>query len=436
MTSLGSFTPTYDNNGNLLNDNVHSYAWDAYGHSTTIDVATLTFDALDRLAEVRGGNGTTYQNVYAPSGARLGYMQGQSLLLAFIPLPGTATAVYYSGNTVHHYDHNDWLGSTRLSSSSTQTFVASSAYAPFGEYYAVSSNIADLSFTGQFNGTATGIYDFPYREYSMQGRWPSPDPAGLAAVDPANPQSWNRYAYVLNNPLALVDPLGLNDCPDMKIDCGSIFGDPAGSAGVDLFGGPNNPGNGCDPVVNIECETNREIAGDIAAENAASFTALSALQAASADFIQSINDDNMRLSRPPGGPADRIIYCSGPGTGFWECSPNAFLASLLMPGWQPFATDVDEARLRHLARGVVKIAEPGINWSLVVTAPNYLLMGGIALWDILPSGFTDAFNGINNNPILRIGRGWNEAGEEIWRIASGGRWGKGGPSLPWHWHFP
>jgi len=37
----------------------------------------------------------------------------------------------------------------------------------------------------------------------------SPDPAGLQASDPSNPQSWNRYAYVLNNPLSMVDPLGL-----------------------------------------------------------------------------------------------------------------------------------------------------------------------------------------------------------------------------------
>jgi hypothetical protein len=36
-----------------------------------------------------------------------------------------------------------------------------------------------------------------------------PDPAGLAAVDPSNPQSWNRYGYVLNDPTALVDPLAL-----------------------------------------------------------------------------------------------------------------------------------------------------------------------------------------------------------------------------------
>jgi hypothetical protein len=37
----------------------------------------------------------------------------------------------------------------------------------------------------------------------------SPDPSGLAAVDPTSPQSWNRYAYVGNNPLNSVDPQGL-----------------------------------------------------------------------------------------------------------------------------------------------------------------------------------------------------------------------------------
>lgn len=49
-----------------------------------------------------------------------------------------------------------------------------------------------------------------FREYGFQGRWPSPDPTGLAAANPANPQSWNRYAYVMNNPLLLVDPFGLS----------------------------------------------------------------------------------------------------------------------------------------------------------------------------------------------------------------------------------
>jgi RHS repeat-associated protein len=49
-----------------------------------------------------------------------------------------------------------------------------------------------------------------YREYNTtQGRWIKPDPAGLQAVDPTNPQTWNRYVYALNNPLSNIDPTGL-----------------------------------------------------------------------------------------------------------------------------------------------------------------------------------------------------------------------------------
>ena len=58
------------------------------------------------------------------------------------------------------------------------------------------------------------LYDGLYREYHPTwGRWLNPDLAGLGAVDPSNPQSWNRYAYVTNNPLALSDPSGLLGCP-------------------------------------------------------------------------------------------------------------------------------------------------------------------------------------------------------------------------------
>jgi RHS repeat-associated protein len=62
---------------------------------------------------------------------------------------------------------------------------------------------------GMNSDTSAGLYDFQYREYSTRGRWPSPDPAGLAAVDPSNPQSWNRYGYVLNGPESSVYPFGL-----------------------------------------------------------------------------------------------------------------------------------------------------------------------------------------------------------------------------------
>jgi RHS repeat-associated protein len=89
------------------------------------------------------------------------------------------------------------------------------SFAPFGDVYNETGS-AERSFTGQANNLTTGLFDFLFREYDpTQGRWLQPDPAGLGAVDPTNPQSWNRYGYVGGNPLALVDPLGLDGyyCP-------------------------------------------------------------------------------------------------------------------------------------------------------------------------------------------------------------------------------
>jgi hypothetical protein len=58
------------------------------------------------------------------------------------------------------------------------------------------------------------------------GHWLSPDPTGMMAVEIADPQSLNRYAYVQNNPLSFVDWLGL-DCSclvSLRDDVGSIQG--------------------------------------------------------------------------------------------------------------------------------------------------------------------------------------------------------------------
>jgi RHS repeat-associated protein len=103
------------------------------------------------------------------------------------------------------------------------------AFAPFGEIYdgPGASDIDFSDYTQNALSGPTGLYDTPNREVSpTQGRWLSPDPAGLDAVDPTNPQSWNRYAYVTNNPLALTDPSGLfsvgrgDDPFDPSNDCG------------------------------------------------------------------------------------------------------------------------------------------------------------------------------------------------------------------------
>jgi RHS repeat-associated protein len=125
-----------------------------------------------------------------------------------------AKAIYNSSGTLAYFRHSHWLGSSRLTSTATPptSMYSSTAYAPFGESQAgQTSGAADASFTGQDQDTVSSLYDFPARRYSpSQGRWISPDPAGRGAVILTNPQSWNRYAYVMNNPLALTDPAGLS----------------------------------------------------------------------------------------------------------------------------------------------------------------------------------------------------------------------------------
>ena len=69
------------------------------------------------------------------------------------------------------------------------------------------------------------LYDFLARRHSpSQGRWISPDPSGLAAAVPTNPQTWNRYAYVANNPLSFVDPAGLNRQSPTSDQCDPEYG--------------------------------------------------------------------------------------------------------------------------------------------------------------------------------------------------------------------
>jgi RHS repeat-associated protein len=213
--SVGSCIPTYDANGNLTKDCSFStpvnYAWDVYGKPTTLNGIGLTYDALDREVETASGS-AHLQILYSPIG-KIGLMSGQSASKIRVPLPEGSTAVLVgaTGGTKQTL-HSDWLGSSRLATTYSNRAVAyDTAYAPFGESYGVQgSSTYDLDFTGQFQGTLNGLDDFLYREYSpVQGRWISPDPSGLSAVDPSNPESWNRYSYASNNPLRYVDPLGL-----------------------------------------------------------------------------------------------------------------------------------------------------------------------------------------------------------------------------------
>lgn len=234
-TNRYSLTGTsYDANGNLLTDTFHTYSWDVYGHPASIDSSTcgtngtcVTYDAFGQMVE-KNVAGTFSEVLYSPLG-KTAVMNGTSIINVYLPLPGGETFRMVPGD--QNFWHADWLGSIRLASSRlNRTVIFDRAFAPYGEVYKNFAATDGNNFTGDTQDLIAGTYDTVNRELNpSQGRWLSPDPAGVGTANPASPQSWNRYTYVNNLPTKAIDPMGLlpclSHCPGGGGGGGSFFGD-------------------------------------------------------------------------------------------------------------------------------------------------------------------------------------------------------------------
>jgi len=138
------------------------------------------------------------------------------------------TYVYAGGALIATYDPNpdnqtqplpsfrltDWLGTLRATTDAYGVAQGTCAGLPFGDGQACSGDIPDNHhFTGKERDAESGNDYFGARYYaSNMGRFMSPDwsakPVVIPYADLANPQSFNMYSYVVNNPLVHTDPNG------------------------------------------------------------------------------------------------------------------------------------------------------------------------------------------------------------------------------------
>jgi RHS repeat-associated protein len=112
-----------------------------------------------------------------------------------------------------HYVHLDALGSVRMITDSSGQVVGRSNFVPFGQDWEPSGLQEDRRFAmlERTDETGSGSWlalDYAGARYyhSQTGRFTTPDDS--IYIDPLNPQTWNLYAYALNNPLRWVDPSG------------------------------------------------------------------------------------------------------------------------------------------------------------------------------------------------------------------------------------
>jgi RHS repeat-associated protein len=218
---------SYDSAGNLLNDGLHAYSYDAENKIVKVDnVSAYTYNGEgqrvrklvgENLRFVYGIGGQLIAEFSGSTGAlQKEYIYGASNLLATIE----PTSVNANGT---RYTTPDHLGSPRVVTNSAASVLSRHDHMPFGEE--IGSGVGGRTvgmgfgvaeglrkkFTSHERDSETGLDYMRARYYSSgQGRLSSSDPL-LASGDSRNPQSWNRYAYVLNNPVRLIDPNGLDD---------------------------------------------------------------------------------------------------------------------------------------------------------------------------------------------------------------------------------
>ena len=257
----------YDSAGNMLSDGLSSYTYDAEGHTVTGAGVTYYNDGDGRRVEKSSGKLYWYSLLGEPldetdltgsvtnsnffeyiffDGKRVARRDASgNILYYFADHLGTSRAIVQAGQTTPCYDQDLYpFGREVPHGSEVPTFVNSCPQ--------------NYKFTGKERDSESGLDNFGARYDSSQyGRFMSVDPDNESGLDHMeDPQSWNGYAYVRNNPLVLTDPDGENYrvCDDNGDNCANLTneqfaqyrqdsGNISMRASGDLYAGDTKVGN-------------------------------------------------------------------------------------------------------------------------------------------------------------------------------------------------
>jgi RHS repeat-associated protein len=246
---------TYDADGNLVQDGIWIYTWDAENRLIAMESGTgVPPVARQRLEFAYDWQGrrvekivsTNLSGTYHPAYTNRFVYEGWNLvtvldpnhtpLLSFVwgtDLSGTtqgaggvggllALAVHTgpnAGTYFHAYDGNGNV--MALVNAGDGSVAARYEYGPFGELLRATGPTAKANpfrFSAKYQDDETGLLYYGYRFYDPStGRWPSADPIGelgfeliRSAAKAKRTLDINLYTFVLNNAINNVDYLGLS----------------------------------------------------------------------------------------------------------------------------------------------------------------------------------------------------------------------------------
>lgn len=213
---------TYDAAGNLTNDLGQTFSYDATGQQATASyggyLLQQTYDG-DRLRVKKVDNGTpTY---YLRSSVLGGQIVAElnasgAFSRGFVYLGGQLLAVQQNGQV--SWIHQDPVAKSKRVTDSAGTVISTVELDPWGGDTTRSNNSAfQPRLFNNYDRDGNQSDEAMHRRYNRwHARFDQPDPYG-GSYDMTNPQSYNRYNYVLNDPVNNVDTLGLDGDPDFGL---------------------------------------------------------------------------------------------------------------------------------------------------------------------------------------------------------------------------
>ena len=227
-----------------------SYEYDANGNMTQKTaggvVTKFFYNLEDRLERVEDGAGNVISTYYYDpfgrrlwtevSGVKTYFHYADEGLVAELDAAGNVTKsygykpgstwttdpLYMKIGSDYYFYQNDHLGTPQKLTAINGAVVWAAKYTSFGEadVEASSTITNNLRFPGQYYDQETGLHYNFFRYYdSTLGRYLTSDPIGLAG-------GINLYGYVLNDPINLIDPIGLECKIESFESLGKVVGDP------------------------------------------------------------------------------------------------------------------------------------------------------------------------------------------------------------------
>lgn len=223
---FGSFA--YDNNGNIRSDGIgRTFNYGSYDKPTRITKGSLYADmkyGVDRELyfkkekRVEAGKTNLYQTIYLGSYEEVRRTGGSGSSTEHKYYVGGDIVISHRSNGTKEYSylHKDHQGSITTVTNKNGTVIQQALFDPFGKrtqihQASVFANASymqptDRGYTGHNMMDGLGIIHMNGRIYDPTlGRFLQADPHIQA---PLNSQNYNRYSYVLNNPMSYTDPSG------------------------------------------------------------------------------------------------------------------------------------------------------------------------------------------------------------------------------------